>query len=452
MSALGDRVLAFRKAAAQHGVQATVHAADAKTATRVGLAVAACAAALSVAVAPKAPAQDAEIRAQRLSVGSVGTWDDQERSYEQGLHKQLRWVNVYWNGQPLQALDARSRLLLVQAAAARVGLDQVGFGAAGAPLPVETRAHVHNTFHGAQLTQREQARLGAMVALGYLDGVVSEQAQRGAGESEQQIASLGPTTNSSAMSIAGIKSILKGKFLERSPEAQAVSVHLTTNFCTTSLTGLSDPVFTRRCAQAGERYSDKSLPPMLAEMAALGEFHGTPVFLADPGVNADGEASERLILQEFNAASMRFTNRDSGQVINAIILYKPLVQHLMKLPPAARDAALVFVMAHERGHISHGDEYPEGEVTPAVLAELLVHEVSADFAGFQAMSTEGFDVESQRIAVRAVLGIADGLPAVAQQLIAKRQFELNRWIADLQHDQEQVARAAQQPEAHMAQR
>ncbi|MDF2461923.1 MAG: hypothetical protein K0Q43_158 [Ramlibacter sp.] len=451
MSALGDRVLAFRKAAAQHGVQATVHAADAKTASRVGLAVAACAAALAVTVAPKAPAQDAEIRAQRPSVGSVGTWDDQEGSYEQGLHKQLRWVNVYWNGQPLQTLDVRSRLLLVQAAAARVRLDQVGLGAAGAPLPEETRAHVHNTFQGAQLAQREQARPGTRVALGYLDGVVSEQAQRGAGESEQQIASLGSTAGSSAMSIAGIKSVLKVKMLERSPEALALTPHLSTSFCTPVMTGMRNPVFTRRCIQASERYSATALPPVLAQMAVLGEFHRTPVFLADPGSEVNGQ-SEKEILQEFNAVSMRFTSREGGKGIDAIILYKPLVQHLMKLPATARDAALVFVMGHERGHIAHGDVYPEGDVTPDVVAQLIEHEIAADFAGFQAMAGEGFDVESQRLAVRAVLGITDGVPGPVRQVTAARLAELDRWLANLQEDQEQVARAAQHPESHMAQR
>lgn len=238
-----------------------------------------------------------------------------------------------------------------------------------------------------------------------------------------------------------IKATLRRKDLARTPEAAAVLPHLVTQDCSFSL---EDPqiVFAKHCTDLASKFSIEAFQAVAAagNAVTLGQYREVWVVLGEnEGVDP---------LDQFNAFSFRFYRNKNSEAQEVMLLLKPLVNRLLDLPKEVREAALIFIMEHERGHLGAGDEYPEGPRTHEVVKVLIDMETNADFRAFAAMSAQGFDVATQRAAVQAVLAMTPD--SVEREIAGARLAQLEGWLQQQADDVEEVARNAQRSSQMMA--
>jgi hypothetical protein len=238
-----------------------------------------------------------------------------------------------------------------------------------------------------------------------------------------------------------IKTTLRRKDLARTPEAAAVLPHLVTQDCSFSL---EDPqiVFSKHCTDLASKFPIEAFQAVAAagNAVTLGQYREVWVVL--------GENDSVDPLDQFNAFSFRFYRNKNSEAQEVMLLLRPLVNRLLELPKEVREAALIFIMEHERGHLGAGDEYPEGPRTPEVVKVLIDLETNADFRAFAAMSSQGFDVPTQRAAVQAVLAMTPD--SVEREIVDARLAQLELWLHQHAEDVEEVARNAQRSSQMMA--
>jgi hypothetical protein len=314
--------------------------------------------------------------------------------------------------------SARARLLAFQRAAAEHG--------------VQVSVHSLDPA-GAQRLRRMVLACAAALAVPIASMSVHEaraaQAFDAAGPETAIVASASPQAGAAWSGVAaGIRAVVRTQELSRTPEARAIAAHLVTSACDFSLT--SSHAVVQRCVNPADQFPLEQFRAAAAkgEVAVLGQFRGIWVLLAD--VDGDGVGAQSIRFFDKNGASQ-----------DAMVMSKPLVQRLMQQPEPVRDAALAFIMGHERGHLIAGDEPIQGPATPEALQAEAEQESAADFNGFQEMSLLGVDVATQRAAVQAVFEAAPD--SAHPQVTSSRQAKLSEWFSRETDSLEQVARNAE---------